>query len=94
MNLAMKYKVDAGEAVDVGRFSPVRGTPDPLLAGCVELTNAISPESIRDDELDFCDVASGRWLWSIGQREADGRVFAAFDARFYQRAGFVCLWLR
>lgn len=26
--------------------------------------------------------------------EAVGRVFAAFDARFYQRAGFVCLWLR
>ncbi len=94
MNLAMKHKVDAGEAVDVGEFDFQTTTPDPLIRGTVELTNELTVEEIRDGERDFCDLGSGRWIWSIGQREADGRVFAAFDARFYQRAGFVCLWLR
>lgn len=94
MNFAMKRAVDAGEAVDVGAFGVQTTTPDPLIRGTVELTNELTVEEICDGELDFCDLGSGRWIWSIGQREADGRVFAAFDARFYQRAGFVCLWLR
>jgi hypothetical protein len=46
------------------------------------------------DGYDYCDAKNERWMWSIGQRVTDSRIFAATDTRFYANPMFKCLWLR
>jgi len=45
--------------------------------------------------VDYRDLSrkTGGGAWSIGRNEA-GEVRAALDGRFYQAAGWTCLWLR
>lgn len=88
-NQAMKRKLKAREAIDlnaVGSLAecPITGKRDvfELKAGAFE------------EDVDYCDASTEAWVWSIGKEEGSGKVFAAFDGRYYQAQGFTCLWLR
>jgi hypothetical protein len=59
-------------------------TDDPLI---FELEDFI-------EDVDYCDKETERWIWSIGRRNADGKIFASIDTRFYQNPEYECLWLR
>jgi hypothetical protein len=43
---------------------------------------------------DYCDPVNERWIWSIGERFSDGKIFAATDIRFHNDPNFSCLFLR
>jgi hypothetical protein len=43
---------------------------------------------------DYCDPAIERWIWSIGRRFKDGKIFAATDTRLHNDPNFDCLFLR
>jgi hypothetical protein len=77
----MRRTVEKGTTIDVGAYGPEQRD------GTFEL-----PEYV--DGMDYCHAATGRWVWSIGRDKASGKVFAAFDSRFYQNAEYDCLWLR
>lgn len=93
MNLAMAKKVQDGDAVDVSQFPQERFTANPLTSGAFDLTGKYTADEIENGDRDFCHLPTGRWVWSIGLLP-NGRILAAFDARFYQRDGVRCLWLR
>jgi len=80
MNLAMKHKLDKGEAIDVSRC-PRTEDGDYILAKFV-------------DGKDYCNMARQEWIWSIGKRKSDGVILAAHDGRFYENPYFDCVWLR
>jgi len=46
------------------------------------------------DGKDYADAETERWIFSIGRSEADGKIYAAFDFRFYECPGWECLFLR
>ena len=83
-NLAMKKKLDAGIAYDVNAVGKM-----------VEGFEGVVWELQRyENDSDYCDAVQEQWIWSIGQRVTDKRIFAATDTRFYQNPMFECLWLR
>lgn len=45
-------------------------------------------------EVDYCDAQTESWIWSIGRRKSDGKIFAAVDTRYYLDDAYECLWLR
>lgn len=80
-NLVMQRMLRAGEALSVlaeGRE---------LNSGMYELNRFV-------DGKDYCDPVKERWIWSIGRRFSDGKIFAATDARFYGDRNHDCLFLR
>lgn len=89
----MLQKVKDGDAVDVSNFPQERYTADPLIAGTFDLSSKYTAEEIENGDRDYCHLPTARWVWSIGLLPS-GRILAAFDARFYQRDGVRCLWLR
>ena len=44
--------------------------------------------------IDYCNTVEGRWIWSIGESKATGRIYAAHDNRFYDHSKYICLFLR
>jgi hypothetical protein len=81
MNLAMLHALNKGEALNVlseGRL---------LESGMYELKRFVEGR-------DYCDPSTERWIWSIGQRFSDNKIFAATDARFYNNPNYSCLFLR
>lgn len=82
-NLAMQEKLASGECLDLN----VIGEEQP------DGTYEIRPGEFKED-VDYCDAEDERWVWSIGRRLSDGRVFASFDTRFYGTEEYKCLWLR
>lgn len=80
-NQAMARKLSKGEALDV------RAIGTEVEPGVFEL------QSFTED-VDYCDAQTEAWIWSVGRRQADGQLLAATDARFYERPGYECLWLR
>ena len=46
------------------------------------------------DDADYRDSQTDKWIWSIGERNSDGKIFAATDSRFYLNDDYKCLWLR
>jgi hypothetical protein len=79
MNLAMQRKVADGEARDIGACERVG--PYYLLATFME-------------DVDYCDLKAGVWIWSIGRRLSDGVILASPRNDLYQNGEFECLWLR
>ncbi len=80
----MKELLEKGTCLDVNKLgTPVEGFEDVVW----EL------KYFRDD-FDYCDAAKEQWIWSIGRRVTDDRIFAAVDSRFYQNPMFKCLYLR
>lgn len=81
MNQAMRRKLDALEALDV------RALGAEVSPGVFELREFVPDQ-------DYCDAQNEAWIWSIGRRKVDGKIFAAVDPRYYQNSEFECLWLR
>ena len=46
------------------------------------------------EDIDYCDAQNEQWIWSIGKRKSDSKIFASVDTRFYGDPGYECLWLR
>jgi hypothetical protein len=79
----MARKLAAGECLDVRKEGePIAGSSSDF-----ELRRFVN-------DVDYCDAELENWIWSIGRREADDRIFAATDGRYYQAEGFECLFLR
>lgn len=47
-----------------------------------------------EEDVDYCDAKKELWIWSIGKRYSDNKIYAATDGRFYQNKNYECLWLR
>lgn len=77
----MERKLKSGECIDVRKFGKEIGP------GLFELP-------FFEDEVDFCDAEKEDWIWSVGERYSDGKIFAATNSRFYQNDQYRCLWLR
>lgn len=80
-NLAMAEKLRKGEALDVLKEGRM------LESGMYELKRFV-------EDKDYCDPKMERWIWSVGQRFSDNKIFAATDSRFYNNPNFSCLFLR
>jgi hypothetical protein len=80
-NKSMEAKLDKLDAMDVRVIG-------------FEVEPGVFELSKFTEDMDYCDVENEQWIWSIGKREKDGKIFASTDARFYQKAGYECLWLR
>ncbi len=82
-NLRMAEAIKEGECLDIREIGkPVPGTGEEIF----ELDKFI-------DGKDYCDAQREWWVWSIGQG-MDGKIFAAFDTRFFRNPQYECLWLR
>jgi len=79
MNYTMQAKVLDGDAINIAD-RPREGT------------YYILDRFIED--VDYCDLKEGVWVWSIGRRRSDGKILATTDSGFYQNPLFECLWLR
>jgi|GraSoiStandDraft_4_1057263.scaffolds.fasta_scaffold19853_10 hypothetical protein len=87
-NLAMRRKLEKGEALDVEQMAAlVAPQQGDLYRGTFALDRFV-------DDRDYCVGSTEQWIWSIGRRKSDGVIFAALDSRFYQNPEFECLWLR
>lgn len=80
-NLAMLRKLKIGEALNV----LVEGKK--LSSSMYELHRFV-------EDKDYCDPLAERWIWSVGRRFSDGKIFAATDTRFYGDPNYECLFLR
>lgn len=45
-------------------------------------------------DVDYADAKNEAWIWSIGKRISDGKIFASTETVLYNKPGFECLWLR
>lgn len=69
----------------VGWFNVV-SPRDPDLEGTWEIP--------RQAYIDGAEYRAGdRLIWSIGV-DGDGRVYCAYDDRFFRKPRFTCIWLR
>lgn len=82
LNLRMKAGLESGDCLDVAEIGTYDTKTDTYVIDTF------------DEDLDYAEKRTERWIWSIGKRASDGSILAAFDARFYQNPGFTCLWLR
>lgn len=80
-NLRMKEKLEIGTCLDVREIG-------------VTYDEMVFELSEFEEDVDYADAKTERWVWSIGKRKSDGKIFASLDTRFYQNDDFVCLWLR
>jgi hypothetical protein len=82
-NKAMAKKLKKDECLDVRKIgTPVEGDP-----------KVFELREFQED-VDYCDAQTESWIWSIGKRKSDGKIFASLDGRFYLNPQFECLWLR
>lgn len=87
-NLAMRRKLEKGDALDVEEMlATAPPEPGDLYRGTFHLDRFV-------DDADYCVASTEQWIWSIGRRKSDGEIFAALDSRFYNHPDFNCLWLR
>ena len=85
VNLAMLRKVIHGEACDLSKY--------PRDAeGNYVLNKAWDRDKLVNSDMDFCDLETERWIWSIGLLD-NGDIVAATDSRHYGQP-YECLWLR
>ena len=80
-NLAMQRKLQLGEAINV--LTEGRKIDDSMY----EIRNF-------KQNVDYCDPVAERWIWSVGQRIVDNKIFGATDARFYDNPNYSCLFVR
>ena len=83
-NKTMEHALKQGTCLDVNDV----GKPHDGFEGFVwEL------KEVKEDT-DYCDAIAEHWIYSIGKRKRDGRIFAAIDNRFHDNPMFELLWLR
>ena len=81
-NVAMRRKVNSGEAVDVGGYI-IDAAGHYLL-----------PPGVFVEGKDYCDMKNDVWIWSIGRHRKSGIVTASPTGDLYNNPAFECLWLR
>ncbi len=92
-NRSMAEKLKSGLAVDLKDCDRVSSSEWPGEAYLISDQKVISRLE-EDVETDFCDSKLESWIWSIGRRIDDGKVFASTDVCFYEHLDFFCMWLR
>lgn len=82
INLSMARALKSGRCVDLAKYRNA------------DLKTYTIPADVFREDVDYCDAELEKWIWSVGRNKNTGAVFAATDARFYEKGGFECLWLR
>ena len=93
MNLRMYEKVFKEEALSVHErplIVNVNDVPQGLFP-FVEMSYLL-PEFVED--VDYCNIDSGRWIYTIGKHKQTDLIFASHDNRFYDQSDYICLFLR
>lgn len=80
-NLAMQERLRRGDALNV------------LIEGR-KVDDATYELKRFVEDKDYCDPQAERWIWSIGQRISDNKIFAATDTRYHDSPNYSCLFLR
>jgi hypothetical protein len=81
-NFRMAELIKKGEALDVDKVGVSLGN------GVWELSGYFW----QDAEL--CVVETEEWIKSVGKSNADGRIYASVDNRYYKNPDYACLFLR
>jgi hypothetical protein len=79
----MREKVEKGEARDVNAIGAKVKEGLFLLSGFTE-----------NEDVDYCDLPSQAWIWSIGRHKKSREIFASIGTEFYDNPDYDCLWLR
>lgn len=85
-NQWMARELRRGDALDVSRCKRTRD-------GGYVLPRRMHPPK-RKESKDYVDTEREAHIWSIGKNRRTGVVVASLSARYYQRPGWDCLWLR
>lgn len=99
-NKAMERKLRSGECLAVDKIGwkvddlPLNGINYTRLHGVVYELPMSYIVRLETGNYDLCIVETESWIWSVGVRESDGRVFASTSAEFYEQPGYKCIWLR
>jgi len=80
-NIEMRKALIEGKAIDVRREGR-------------EIREGVFALSRFIEGKDYCDSATGRWIWSVGRNLFDGRIEASSDVRYSDDASWECLLLR
>lgn len=83
-NRRMAEKLEKGEAVSIHHCEK-DSNGDYILSEGLWLEN---------DDMDFCNMVTEEWIWSIGKRNSDGTILASTSAKFYENPSFTCVFLR
>lgn len=81
LNKAMEQKIKQGDCLDVRKCG-------------VEVAPGLFELHSFNEDVDYADTENEDWIWSVGERLSDGKIFAATNSRFYQDNDYKCLWLR
>ena len=84
-NLRMQEKLNRMVCLDVA----VHGRE--VEAGIFEMDESFD---FLCDGKDLCVAQTEEWIWSVGRRKSDGKIFASTDSRFYGDDAYECIWLR
>ena len=79
-NRAMLEKVKNGDAIDLSKNEKNKN-------GRYILKRFV-------EDMDYCDLMTGEWIWSIGKHLTTGEILASTDTEFYMHPDYVCLFLR
>ena len=90
INKAMERKLQKGEAWDVEKVGIRFRELDSVYGKVYELKD----QSFLEADVDLCIASTEEWIWSVGVRYSDGRVFASTTDNFHQNSNYNCIWLR
>lgn len=91
VNKTMEAKLDSGACVAVDKVGVNVSHLFPAGYGQVfELNNDI----YKNIDCDLCVAETESWIWSVGERKSDGKIFASTTANFYDDEVYNCIWLR
>jgi hypothetical protein len=46
------------------------------------------------DNVDYCNAKKEQWIWSIARNVKTDQIVASHTAKFHDKPGWECLWLR
>ena len=78
-NLVMKEMVDSNEAIDLSSY---------------EREGKYYVLDTFIDGMDYCNLETEQWIWSIGLRKTDGKILASHTTDMDRLRGYKCLFLR
>lgn len=93
-NRAMQAALDDKLAIDLKDYERVTSPDFPGKAYLIPPQSEAGLKLAGGGETDFCDSSTEEWIWSVGRRVEDDKVFASKTPCFYQLPGYNCVWLR
>jgi len=95
-NKAMEKKIATGEALDLKDCDRVKSEDWPGEAYLIPEDSEVARRLEHGDGVDICDSSKELWMWSVGRRVEDDKLFASafYPPVFYEKPGYNCLWLR